>query len=319
MKTTSFVLSFIVLVCFSPLLSAQELGLLKSEKGYKITIDGEIFTEYITDQQGTPILWPIIGPGGKKMTRDFPMIPAGNPDEQKDHPHQRSFWFTHGDVNGEDFWALGKTKIRHDKFTFAESDGKITILITENTWLDSKGESLCTDVRSFRFFVQDGIRVVDFDIIITSAVEKCKFGDTKEGTFGIRVPGSMDVDAKKRNPEHGGTIINAQGLKNNEAWGKRSEWVDYSGPAGGEVSGITVMNHPESFRYPTYWHVRTYGLFAANPFGEHDYLRKKEKTGEFVLEKGDSIEFRYRILFHTGPVSSERLKNLFEIYAKTTK
>ena len=263
----------------------------KSEKGYKVLMDGQLFTEYITDQNGTPILWPLIVPGGERVTRDYPMIPD-RPEEKKDHPHQRSFWFTHGDVNGVDFWATGpnKGKIRHDRFTLAQCDGKTATIQTENSWITPQDETLCTDRRTFTFSEKEGARIIEFQIEITSAVEECKFGDTKEGTFGIRVAGTMDVDAKK-----GGKIVNAQGDKDAAAWGKRSEWVEYSGPVGETNVTIKVFDTPDSFRYPTYWHVRTYGLLAANPFGEHDFLNQPEKTGDCVLKRGETVRFKYII------------------------
>jgi len=288
MRTPFFCILFCCLLLPA---SAAQLALEQSEKGYKVLIDSQLFTEYITDQNGTPVLWPLIGPGTERMTRDYPMIPD-KPDEKKDHPHQRSFWFTHGDVNGVDFWAVGpnKGKIRHDRFTLVQCDGNTATLQSENSWVTPKDEILCTDRRTFVFSEKDGTRIIGFQIELTGVTEECKFGDTKEGTFGIRVASSMDVDAKK-----GGKIVNAQGDKDEAAWGKRSEWVKYSGPVGEKNVTIKVSDTPESFRYPTYWHVRTYGLFAANPFGEHDFLGKPEKTGEHILKKGETIRFKYVI------------------------
>jgi len=286
----------ILFFCFLPPVLAAEFALEKSEQGYKVLIDGQLFTEYIANQGGTPILWPLIGPGQERVTRDYPMIPD-RPDEKKDHPHHRSLWFTHGDVNGVDFWAVDenparttKGKIRHDRFTLAQCDGNTATLQSENSWITPKNEILCTDRRTFVFSEKEGARVIEFQIELTGVAETCRFGDTKEGTFGIRVASSMDVDAKR-----GGKIVNAQGDKDDAAWGKRSEWVEYSGPVGEKTVTIKISDTPESFRYPTYWHVRTYGLFAANPFGEHDFLSKPEKTGEYTLKKGETLRFKYII------------------------
>lgn len=295
---------------------------LKSDDVVVVKIDGELFTEYRTNFQGTPILWPIIGPSGKEMTRRFPMDKDGSPAEAKDHPHHRSLWMTHGNVNGVDFWATGKDKgiIRHNKFLKKLSDGNVATLVTQNDWLSPKDESVvCTDVRTLRFGQIGDVRFIDFDITITASEKDVLFGDTKEGSFGIRVPGSMDVDAKKRNSNWGGQIVNAEGLKNDNAWAKRSAWVDYSGPVDGETLGITVMNHPASFRFPTHWHVRTYGLFAANPFGINDFENLKEKdeskkAGIHLLKQGDSITLRYRVLLHKGNIDN---KKHFVDYVKT--
>ena len=300
-------LPFLTLTLFAGAISAAEFALEKSDKGYKVLIDKQLFTEYISDQDGAPILWPIIGPTSKKMTRNYPMLDVSKdstlPEEKRDHPHQRSFWFTHGEVNGVDFWAIderpgqhNKGKIRHDKFSQIQCDGKIATIQSENSWVTPKNETLCTDRRTFSFSEKDGARVIDFQIELTGVADECKFGDTKEGTFGIRVASSMDVDAKR-----GGMIVNAQGKKNGDAWGQRSEWVEYSGPVDGETVAVKIVDMPDSFRHPTYWHVRTYGLFAANPFGEHDFLNKQEKSGEYVLKKGETIRFHYQIYFSVKP------------------
>ena len=302
---------FLAFVLSGSLLAAGELSLRQTEKGYDISVDGKLFAGYVTDGGGTPIIWPIYGPTGKKMSRDFPMIERDDKTEAKDHPHHRSLWFTHGDVNGLDFWAL-KQKIVHRKFVAAKSDGKTVTIVTENDWIDKEDQTLCSDVRTLRFGETDGMRFIDVDVTVTAIQDRVVFGDTKEGSFAVRVPGTMDVTAKKRNPDWGGRIVNAEGHTDDNAWAKRSAWVDYTGPVEDEVLGIAILNHPSSFRYPTYWHVRTYGLFAANPFGIHDFEKKEEKVGELVLKKGESFTLRYRVLFHQEDAD---IAKAFEKYA----
>lgn len=300
--------------CVSPL-SAGDVTVRETASGYEVLVDGELYVGYLKDYKGTPILWPVVGPSGKKMTRDFPMVSRDDNSEAKDHQHHRSIWFTHGEVNDSDFWVMNKQKVVHKKFQKAESDGKKAIIVSENDWEGKDGKVLCSDVRTMRFGETGGDRYLDFDIKITAVADTVVFGDTKEGTFGIRVPGTMDVDAKKRNPEWGGSILNAKGDKDDSAWAKRSPWVAYSGPVEGETLTITAMNHPSSFRYPSYWHVRTYGLFAANPFGVHDFENTKEKTGNLEMKKGDSITLRYRVLFQEGKADPERIGKAFEDYS----
>ena len=78
-----------------------------------------------------------------------------------------------------------------------------------------------------------------------------------------------------------------------------------------------ILNHPESFRYPTTWHVRTYGLFAANPFGWHDFGLKT--SGRHVLPPGESLRFRYRLILHEGETPSAHLPEAFRSYAEPPK
>lgn len=307
---------------FLPTLSlcGAEWSLLETEEGYEIRLDDKLFAGYRVDFKGTPIIWPVIGPTGREMTRSYPMNPQGKPSEKIDHEHHRSIWFDHGDVNGEDYWKITASTIRHKRFIEAKKKDDGVVLVTENEWVDKSGKTICTDRRTIRFGLLGETRVIDFDVTVAAAVENVVFGDTKEGSFGVRVPGRFDSDKKRRDPSHhGGTIVNAEGLRNDAAWGKRSSWVDYYGELeNGDLVGIAILNHPESFRYPTYWHVRTYGLFAANPFGVHDFVKgENPDAGKLVLEKkGDSFTLRYRLLFHKGTTTGIDLPKCFEEYSK---
>ena len=289
-------IAFLTVVSFlTAELSAEELTLKQTDSGYEIRIGDKMFAGYISNYEGVPIVYPIVGPTGKNMTRDYP-IKNGYEGIKADHPHHRSFWFSHGNVNSFDFWSV-KEKIVHKRFVKTECDGKTALIVTENDWIGDNNQIVCRDVRTLRFAATENMRIIDFDITITAGLEKVVFGDTKEGTFGIRVPEVIAVETQK-----GGRFVNADGKSGErDAWGKRSAWVDYNGILDGDKVGIAILNHPSSFRYPTYWHVRDYGLFAANPFGVHDFERlQDDKAGEYLLPKGESITFRYRILFHKG-------------------
>ena len=289
-------IAFLALLPFlSTVLPAEELILQQTDTGYEIRIGNGVFACYVTEFGGSPIVYPIIGPTGKKMTRQYPMK-QDYEGVKADHVHHRSLWFSHGNVNGLDFWAT-KDKIVHKRFLKAECNGQIALLVTENDWLDENNQVVCRDVRSLSFFAAKDMRIIDVDVTVTAEQEKVVFGDTKEGTFGIRVSEEIAAETNK-----GGRFVNAEGKSGErDAWGKRSAWVNYHGLLDGEKAGIAILNHPSSFRYPTYWHVRDYGLFAANPFGVHDFERLQDTAaGEFTLPKGESVTFRYRVIFHGG-------------------
>ena len=182
-------------------------------------------------------------------------------------------------------------------------------MTTTDDWLGPNGKVVCSDERVVKFHASDKTRIVDFDITIKASNGPITFGDTKEGMFGLRVASSMDVDAKK-----GGKITNADGLTDAAAWGKPATWVDYTGPVEGETVGIAILNHPSSFRHPTTWHVRTYGLFAANPFGWHDFGMKT--SGDHTIPAGESIRFGYRVILHTGDTASANLPAAYAGYIK---
>jgi hypothetical protein len=275
----------------------------------RILLDGKPFTEYRIEGGPKPYLYPILGPTGAPMTRAYPMESVEG--EDRDHPHQRSFWFTHGKVNGIDFWSEqgrhGTIRQRGHETISAHGPSPLVQMTTTNDWLGPDGAKVCEDQRALRFYNTRSIRVIDFDIMIKATAGPVTFGDTKEGMFGLRVASSMDVKRKG-----GGKITNAEGITDTDAWGKASPWVDYAGPVGGQAVGIAILNHPDSFRYPTTWHVRDYGLFAANPFGWHDFGLKK--SGDYTIPQGESIHFAYRVIFHKGDTASADLPAAFKAY-----
>ncbi len=275
----------------------------------RVNLDGKPFAIEHTKTGPKPFYFPLIGPNGKRFTRAYPMENLST--EKHDHPHQRSMWFTHGKVNGVDFWseAKGHGSIVETSRQVLNGSPAVGILKTTDDWLGPDGKVVCTDERTVKFYESRKARILDFDIAIKASNGPVTFGDTKEGMFGVRVASSMDVDAKK-----GGKITNAEGLTDAAAWGKPSPWVDYVGPVEGETVGIAILNHPASFRHPTTWHVRTYGLFAANPFGWHDFGMKT--SGDHTIPAGESIRFGYRVILHTGDTASAHLPAAYAGYIK---
>jgi len=268
-------------------LAADRFTVEKNEEGVAIKLDGKLFTRYQKKYQNKPILHPVIGPTGKEMTR-----PLG----EGDHVHHSSFWFTHGDVNGTDFWHKGGL-IEHKSFVEAKG-GKQATLKTVSAWKGKDGKALGEEARSMVFDANDKARWVDVEILFTASAP-VTFGRTKEGSFGVRMWPKSTV-------KEGGTIVNSEGKKNGDAWGKPSSWVDYYGDVKGETLGIAILNHPDSLRHPTTWHVRTYGLFAANPF-----MQK-----ELKLAAGDKFTLKYRVVFHKGTTKDAGIAAIYADYSK---
>lgn len=279
----------------------------KSESGVKVLQDGKLITEYLTAGP-CPILWPIMSSDGVKMTRDYPMIDTTE-GEKHDHPHHRSMWFTHGLVNGVDFWHKGGTVV-HQSFGKVEGGDKAIIEAT-SAWIDDRGQRLLTEKRRMTFAAESNSRWVDFDAALVAEVDEVTFGDTKEGTFAVRVAESIKVDAKL-----GGQITNSEGLIDDKAWGQPAKWVNYNGPINGKTYGIAMFCHPSTVNYPNRWHVRSYGLFAANPFGVQPFLGTGEQTAGTKITKGQQLQFRYRILWHQGITDNQVLNQVFEQFSK---
>ncbi len=275
-----------------------------------VMLDDKLLTAYRIDFRNKPIFFPIIGPTGDSFTRAYPMEKVVG--EDNDHPHQQSCWFTFGEVNGVDFWSEGEGtgKIRETERKIVVEGPVLGRLRTRNAWIAPGDRKFCEDRRTVTFYRTQGARIIDFEIEVDATDGPVTFQDTKEGMFGLRVASSMDVKRKS-----GGRITNAEGLTDDKAWGKASPWVNYVGPIKGKTVGIAILNHPGSFRYPTTWHVRDYGLFAANPFGWQDFDKKSEK-GDYTVPAGQSMRFGYRVILHEGDTATNGLPGLFESYAK---
>jgi hypothetical protein len=139
-----------------------------------------------------------------------------------------------------------------------------------------------------------------------------EMADMKDAGVYIRVPDSMAVDRRL-----GGTIVNSAGQRDADSWSRTATWVDYHGPVEGDHLGIAILNHPTSFRHPTAWHVRTYGLFCANPFGMKQ-MNPEAESGAVSLPAGGRISLRHRFIFHVGDEQQAGIAEAYDTYAATT-
>src|SRR5262249_54142590 len=182
----------------------------------------------------------------------------------------------------------------HRRFERIAVDNNVGILRSQNDWLSSEGGNVLAEVREVRIQGLQGTRIMDFEFKLTALQDSVKFGDTKEGTFGIRL-------AQPFSENQEGRIENSRGgVGEKQCWGKQAEWVDFTARIKSETLGVAIFDHPSSFRHPTYWHVRGYTLFAVNPFGLHDFYNDPARDGSYTLQKGESITLRYRVIIHAG-------------------
>lgn len=308
-----------------PSLGCCLLATMSAASGVKITetdgkvqveIDGEPFTEYHYRHVSRPFFYPVLGPGGHKMTRNWPMAEVAG--EDRDHPHHKSLWWAHGDVNGIDFWSesdrAGQTV--HDCFTELRSGPEMGLIASRNILMSKEGKIIGTDERTVRFYSHPTERIVDFEITVRASHGDLVFGDTKEGTMALRLNETMRLKPNKFNADKPtGHIVNSEGVRDGETWGKRAAWVDYYGPVDDHLVGVAIFDHPKNPRHPTWWHVRDYGLFAANPFGIHDFERKPAGAGDLTVPSGQSLTFRYRIYFHHGNTEEANVAGHYRDYA----
>lgn len=292
--------------------------------GAIVRLYGETIAEYVVDRANKPFLWPIIGPTGASMTRSFPMVPVAG--ETTDHVHQRGLTFAHQGVGGFDTWSEQASSrdesklaerlarlgaIRHRGYRTL-AGGMTGVIHARNQIVDAGNKPLLDEERRMTFSFAAGMRMIDVDIDLIAAHGPVELADMKDAGVYIRVPDSMTVDRGL-----GGTIINSAGQRDADAWAKKATWVDYHGPVEGQHLGIAILNHPTSFRHPTTWHVRTYGLFCANPFGMQQ-MNPAAESGAVSFAAGDRIRLRHRFIFHEGDEKKAAIAAAYEAYAATT-
>lgn len=289
-----------------------------SEQGEKLTVEihGKLFTEYHFKGAPHVYFYPLLGPGGAPMTRNWPMKEVAG--EERDHPHHRSLWFSHGAVNGIDFWAESPKagKIVHNKFLEVRGGAESGVIRSANRWVAPDGKVVMTDELTFRVYARpDSERLFDFEVTLQAGDQEILLGDTKEGTMAVRVNESMRLIHGKNKPGEGHIVLST-GVRDGDTWGKQASWCDYSGPVDGKVVGLAIFDHPSNPKHPTWWHVRDYGLFAANPFGVHDFEKKPPGAGNVTIPKGQSLTFKYRFYIHEGNDLEAKVAQRYQDYVK---
>ncbi len=265
-----------------------------------VTLNGRPFTTFRYGKaQFRPYFFPVLGPNGREVTR------GETSDISKDHVHHRSLYVAYGEVNDVDLWGEGSNcgRVTHQGFTQKHGGAVVSRIYAENNWETKDGKVLMKDKQHFRIYnLPEDSAIFDLDLSFIASEGDVHFGDTKEGgIMCIRVHPSM-------NASDGGKIENAFGGVNEaETWGKRANWCDYSGTVEGTPVGIAVYDHIVNPRYPTYWHVRNYGLMGSNIFGSGTFERDKSKDGSYTLKTGEQMHFRFRVLIHAGDATEGKV------------
>ena len=279
-----------------------------------LTLAGKRFTEYIyryRPPQTRPVFYPLLGPREIPVTRAWPL--EERPGESQDHPHHRSLFFAHGDLNGVDFWseAAGAGTQEHEEFEATWSGRLLAGMRQRLTWRSSTGQPVVEELRQVQFYnLRGNLRLMDVAVTFRARYGEVRFGDTKEGgIIALRMAETMKE-------ARGGRIENAfGGVGEEECWGKPAPWVDYSGIVSGKRLGVAVFDHRDNLRHPTRWHVRAYGLFALNPFGLSHYRYGREENGDFLLASGEDLAFRFRLLIHRGDARRGKVREHYLAWA----
>lgn len=284
----------------------------------EFNIGGFPFTEYhyiATTEVPRPIFYPLYGPEGVRMTRSYPMNEREG--EATDHPHHQSLWVSHGDVNGVNFWHLDENQGMqvHQDFNYFHASPIAARFSQTVWWQDAEGTPLIEEERIITVWGSpEDMRFIDFDMTYNAVNGPVVFGDTKEGGLvSLRVASTMRERPLEGNTP--GLISNSEGQQGeSNAWGKPAPWCDYSGLSEDLDVGLTILCHPEN-PLDTYYHVRGYGLFTANPFGLSYFYNDENRSGSQTLEPDEPWRFRYRVYIHAGNAEDGQVAAAFAAYA----
>lgn len=260
-----------------------------------VSIGSEQFASY---QHGEdlpkPFFLPLRGPGGAKLTRPL--------EDPEDHKHHKGLWVAVDEVNGVKFWAEQGKIVNVSINTSNSSGGGPGTVEVVNHWLDAEGELVVTEATVIRVFPN---RLLVYDITFQAGTQSVTFDDTKEGLFAFRMINSMRENET-------GHVVNAEGKEGTVAcWGQPSAWIDYHGTVENQTYGVTLMDHPKNFRKSRY-HVRDYGLFSMNPFGQKAYSRGEQPAAPATIKAGEQLHLRYAAYIHTGDTKEGKVAEAYK-------
>ena len=309
-----------------------KVELVKGDNKIDVMIGRKLFTSYVYDNEQTkPVLVPLRTPSGIEVNRRYPLVKMEG--GSTDHVHHVGIFFAVDQVNGTNFWrnTTVPPQIKHIKITEMTSGAGKGKLSTIMHWIDGGGQVVLEEKRSMVFLAgeHEDEYAIDFSIDLTAKVTKVLFEDIEEGIFALRVADCLRESGPKVILRPGQPLpkesVSGTGMyfssNADEAakniWGKRARWVALHGVKNGKVVGIAILNHPASINYPTYWHVRSYGLFSANPLGQGDFQRQSKYKKNPVLplrlslERGERAHFRFFVIIYEGIRTKEQIEERF--------
>lgn len=290
------------------------VSLVEGEGQLHVSIGGRHFTTYNHGPEVVrPYLYPVYAGEGVGVTRNWPMVP-GAAGESTDHPHHKGIYTAQDEIREVNNWGEGPGHgwQIHKRFSHVYSGLTAGGFTAEIDWTDKDRKVYMAETRHVAFYNTPlRARLLDYQVTFHASHGDLVIGDTKEGGFlSVRVASSMEEE------EGGGVITNGcGGVTEAETWGKRAHWCDYSGTIQGGTYGVSLLDHPGNPRFPTYWHVRAYGLMTANPVGRHHFTGDDTQRWDLPIAAGQSMTWRYRILVHHGDAQAARLPAHYEGFA----
>jgi hypothetical protein len=304
---------------------AGAVNLRQGKDQIEVVVNGKPFTTYYFGSNvAKAYLMPLRTASGIIISRPFPVgndVGHADPKASSFEPHQRPLYFAHGNIDGLNFWgeaAFQKFYGGHSHEAFGHmanariesihEGGQSGSIKASFALEDQNGRVIGEETQSYTFSGDERQRTIDCEFTLKADHGPMTLGDSKEGTFAVRLgPELSEPHVKMVNSRNGHGEL--------EIWGKPADWVAYHGTVSGQPVSIALFDHPKSFRHPTTWHARAYGLLAANPFGLREFTNDAKKDGSWTIPEGGSVNFRYRVVIHDGDLPPNRIANLYRQYA----
>jgi hypothetical protein len=189
------------------------------------------------------------------------------------------------------------------------------VLVYHANWTNQQKEIILEETTRFEFSGNAHQRVID-RFTTLKADKEALFKDAKDGMLGLRLAhelqmpttedqkftddkGNVTIVKGGTDPIPTGNYLTSAGKTGNDAWSTRGVWCKVYAKMGADSVSITIIDHPKNPNYPTFWHARGYGLFAANPLGEKQFTNGKSEKN-LTLNPGESVTFKYRIIITNG-------------------
>lgn len=336
---TNIVLALFCFVILAALVAGQSVRIIPREQETRIDVevDGKLFTSYRWDEKiRRPVLFPLMSVGGGFITRGFPIETRDG--ETIGHPHQVGVAFSHGNVNGIDFWNnspyrtekelehMGRI-VQKKVLEMKSGIGQARLVVTAN-WVHPNGKTLLLETTKYTFNAKGNRRWIDRESTLTASDEDVVFGDSKEGLFGIhlateleevnqipiKVTSATGVLTDETSPTRfTGKYFNSEGLTGDKIWGTIGKWAAATGRVGKDEVTVAVFDSPKNHNYPSYMMVRGYGLLAVNPFGQRQFEANKEER-KFTLAAKRSITFWHRLLILPKKATKEAVEKEYQAY-----
>jgi hypothetical protein len=270
-----------------------------------VRVNGQDFTELRFGKDvHKPYLYPLRTASGKVITRGFPFTPQ--PGEDTAAYHQVGLWVGHERVSGVDYFEVDPRwhknrptgSVVFKDVTAAAGGVHEGVLAFVNEWVHPDGDSVITERRAFRFYADaKDSRMIDVEFRL-HANRKVELTDHADCVLGLRL-------GKAFEERNAGTVKDFLGREGAAALnGRRSLWIGYEAAIDGEKVGVTIMDHPDNYGYPTRWRVDTRGFAFASAFAEKAFYPRDKtppptvKDMGVTLQPGDEMVFRYRVLIH---------------------